>query len=353
MTKNSEKTQYIKRIIFNSFTISFTICAIITIVNWVQNPRFHFWNFVISKPMFIGFLTGVFLYVGGSFSFFLIRKLIPQDPFYIKRILLFIPLSALITVIVVFCINLLFFALDDDASIVELIKQQRFGYYINFIIISIFIPILIYGLNFYKVFKESQLENQTLVANQATAKFESLKNQIDPHFLFNSLNVLTGLIEEDQQKAIAYTNSLSRIYRYILEQKDKKTVPIAQEIDFAQNYINLLNLRFEDALAYTIDDQSSTNTGHTVPLALQLLLENCIQHNIATDESPLRIEITMDQEYLIVSNNLQEKKNKQTSTEIGLKNIVERYSLLTKKKVEIINNDLHFIVKLPIIKENE
>jgi len=206
-----------------------------------------------------------------------------------------------------------------------------------------------YAFNFYKVFKESQLEKQIQIAGVATAQFESLKNQLDPHFLFNSLNVLTAIIEEDQSKAIDYTNSLSSIYRYILEQKGKKTVSIMQEVTFAQNYINLLKIRFEEAITCKIDLVTLQKNSHTIPLALQLLLENCIQHNIATEEMKLHISITANKDYLIISNNLQEKKNKPYSTQVGLKNIIERHALLTKKNVEIIKNHHHFIVKLPIL----
>lgn len=342
--------QHIKKIALNATVISITICTIITMVNWVQKPSINLWDFIFSVPMLAGFLIGFFLYLGNTLSFSIIRKLIPGDPYYVRRMLLFIPFSILITIVVVFSINLIFIPLDNSISIVELLKQQRLGYYINFIIISIVCSVLLYAFNFYKVFKEGQLEKQILIAGAAKAQFESLKNQLDPHFLFNSLNVLTAIIEEDQTKAIDYTNSLSSIYRYILEQKEKKIVPIAQEVAFAQNYINLLKIRFEDAISCQIDLDGLPHDGYTIPLSLQLLLENCIQHNIATEEMKLHIFITTDKDYLIISNNLQEKKNKPHSTQVGLKNIIDRYEMLTQKNVEIIKNEHNFIVKLPILK---
>jgi len=353
MAKNNVPKHPIKKVVFNACIISITVCLIITIVNWVQTPQLSLWNFVFSIPMLAGFMIGFFLYIGNSFSFTIIRKLIPGDPYYIRRMLLFIPFSVVITIFIVFSINFFFFHFNKNTSILTLIEQQKIGYYINFIIISIVCSILFYAFNFYRAFKEGQLEKQAQIAHEATAQFESLKNQIDPHFLFNSLNVLTAVIEEDQQKAIEYTNSLSSIYRYILEQKGKKTVPIHQEIAFAHNYINLLKIRFEESITFQLDDEVIHSNGYTIPLALQLLLENCIQHNIATEEAKLHIHISTDMENLIVSNNLQEKKNKALSTQIGLKNIIDRYELLSNKKVEIIKNNHFFLVKLPILKAHE
>lgn len=344
--------QHLKRIFLNAMLISLTICTIITLINWVQKPNLDLWNFIFSKPMLAGFSIGFLLYLGNTYSFTAIRKIIPGDPFFFRRMLLFIPFSIMSTMIVVFSINFVF-NLGNNPSLTTLLKQQKLGYYINFIIISICCSILVYAFYFYKVFKESQLEKQMLIAGEATAQFESLKNQLDPHFLFNSLNVLTALIEEDPQKAINYTNSLSRIYRYILEQKDKKTVPITQEIAFAQHYINLLKLRFEDAITYLIDQESIPKDRHTVPLALQLILENCIQHNSATEEAKLSIYITADSEHLIVTNNLQEKNNRPSSTGVGLKNIIDRHALITKKQVHIIKNTDFFIVKLPLLENHD
>lgn len=341
--------QKINKLIVNACVTSIAICTIITMVNWVQTPNLNLWHFIFSKPMLAGFLIGFFLYLGSTLAFKIIRKLIPEDPYYIRRMILFIPFSILTTIIIVFTINFLFFSYTNETSLIAFIRDQNFGYYINFIIISILCSVLIYGFNFYKFFKESQLKQQAHIAGEATAQFESLKNQLDPHFLFNSLNVLTGLIEEDPHKAIDYTNSLSRIYRYILEQKDNKTVPIAQEINFAQNYINLLKLRFEDAITYEINYNVKNAQGHTIPLALQLLLENCIQHNIATEEAKLHIYITVEEGKLIVSNTLQEKRNKPNSTQIGLQNIRDRYALLSQKKIEILKNEDYFTVKLPLL----
>lgn len=342
----------IKKLILNATVITTIICIVITAVNSVSDPTFDFVEFIFSRGMLRGFLIGFLLYIANSLSFLGIRKIFPEDTFYIKRFLLFIPTTIILTITIVFLVNLVVFRFDNRTSLSDFMAKQHAGNYFNMVVISIIVSLIIFGFYFYKIFKENQLKKQTQIAGEATAQFESLKNQIDPHFLFNSLNVLTGLIEENPNKAIDYTNSLSRIYRYILEQKDKETVTIAQELDFAQNYINLLKLRFEDAITYQIDSEAINEKGSTVSLALQLLLENCIQHNIATEESKLNIRIRKEQNYLLISNNLQEKKGKLESTKIGLKNIIDRYSLLTKIPVEIVKDDQNFIVKLPILNTN-
>lgn len=343
----------LKKLIVNASITSITICIIITMVNWVQVQNLNLSSFVFSKAMLTGFLIGFFLYISSSLTFLLIRKIIPEDPYYIRRMILFIPCSILTTIIVVYSINFFFYSFSSQLSYSPFLKKQSLGYYTNFIIISIICSVLIYGFNFYKYYKESQLKMHAQIANEATAKFESLKNQIDPHFLFNSLNVLTGLIEEDPTKAIDYTNSLSRIYRYILEQKNNTTVSVSQEVSFARNYINLLKLRFEDAITCQIDDEISQTNGRTVPLALQLLLENCIQHNVATENAPLHIYIRTDRKNLIISNNLQEKRNNSSSTKIGLNNIIERYKLISTQQIKIVKDNHNFIVKLPILPNHD
>lgn len=341
--------QYFKKLTFNATLITLLICAIITAVNFVGMPDFDLSKFVFSRSMLKGFLVGFFLYIGNSLTFAVIRKILPNDVFYAKRVLLFLPFTAILTIVVVFSVNLIDYLINGNESFEDFLSSQSYAGYFNMVILSILVSFLIFGFYFYKIYKERQLNEQTQIAGQATAALETLKNQIDPHFLFNSLNVLTGLIEENQDKAVDYTNSLSRIYRYVLEQKDKETTTIAQEIDFAKHYILLLKLRFEEAIQCDIEVSNATIQAKTVPLALQLLLENCIQHNIATEENILKIRILSDANHLIVQNNLQEKVSRAVSTKVGLNNIRERYKLISNKAVEVIKDDEYYTVKLPLL----
>lgn len=190
---------------------------------------------------------------------------------------------------------------------------------------------------------------QKLIARSANAQFESLKNQLDPHFLFNSLNVLSSLIDENPKQAQKFTASMSKIYRYVLEQKDKELVTVEDEIEFAKTYCELLKTRFEDSVDFEFNISNEDLKLFVVPLSLQLLLENCIKHNFATSSKPLIIKVFSENDTLCIENNLQVREQMKESAGIGLANIVQRYSLLTKRNVFIEKSDEYFKVKLPML----
>lgn len=190
---------------------------------------------------------------------------------------------------------------------------------------------------------------QQIVAKTETAKFESLKNQLDPHFLFNSLNVLTSLIGENPNQAEKFTTKLSKVYRYVLEQRNKDLVPIEEELKFAKTYMELLGMRFEDAVQFNIPDSISNNELKIVPLSLQLLLENAVKHNVVSTLKPLTINIYEEDTYLIIENNVNPKEAIGKSTKVGLQNIADRYGLITQKGVKIENNNKTFKVSLPLL----
>ncbi len=190
---------------------------------------------------------------------------------------------------------------------------------------------------------------QEIVAKTETAKFESLKNQLDPHFLFNSLNVLTSLIGENPAQAEKFTTKLSKVYRYVLEQRNKDLVPIIEELNFAKTYMQLLGMRFEDAVKFNIPENVSDKELKIVPLSLQLLLENAVKHNVVSSSKPLEISIYEEGNYLIIENNINPKEAIGKSTKVGLQNIADRYGLITQKGVKIENNNKTFKVSLPLL----
>jgi len=224
-------------------------------------------------------------------------------------------------------------------------------FFINF---AIMISAIGHARGFMAAWKNStkkEIVEQKLIAKSANAQFESLKNQLDPHFLFNSLNVLDSLIEENPVQAQRFTNSMSKIYRYVLEQKDKELVSVEEEIDFAKTYCELLKTRFEDAVTFDFNISEEDKKGFVVPLSLQLLLENSIKHNFATSSKPLNIKIFTEKGNLIIENNLQTRELPNTSTGVGLANIVSRYNLLTERNVFVEKSEAFFRVKLPILTE--
>ena len=228
-------------------------------------------------------------------------------------------------------------------------ENQIFSNYLGSLIVTFVVLLIYYLITLYKKLQENKFKEQKIIAGNASAQFETLKNQIDPHFLFNSLNVLSSLIEENPENAQRFTTSLSKIYRYVLEQKDKELVPLKEELDFAKTYMKLLTIRFENSLTYSLPETQIDPEAKVVPLSLQLLLENTIKHNIVSDMQPLHISISVEGDYLVISNNLQKKDVLKSGEGVGLKNIVSRYAILTSKQVNIESDTSSFKVKIPIL----
>jgi hypothetical protein len=215
--------------------------------------------------------------------------------------------------------------------------------------ITLIISLVFHAIFFYKALTEKRVNEQQIVAKTETAKYESLKSQIDPHFLFNSLNVLTALIGENPKLAEKFTTKLAKVYRYVLEQKSKDLIELDEELHFAKTYMELLKMRFENAVTFEILEKASDPEYKILPLSLQLLLENTIKHNVVSEENPLKVTITEENGYLVVSNNFNPKTIMENGTKIGLRNIIDRYDLITLKKVLVEKSASQFIVKLPLL----
>lgn len=182
------------------------------------------------------------------------------------------------------------------------------------------------------------------------SQLNSLKLQINPHFMFNNFNNLMALIEEDTQQAETFLSNLSKVYRYIIANIDRDLIPIADEIKFLHSYLYLMKVRHGIGVVIRISTDVKESGGFLPPAVLQLLVENAIKHNSFSAEHPLVINITLDDGCITVSNIKSPLLSEIKSTRLGLKNIVERYALLCDKKVDISNSDNIYSVSLPIIK---
>lgn len=182
------------------------------------------------------------------------------------------------------------------------------------------------------------------------SQFEMLKQQVNPHFLFNSLNVLSSLIKLEPDLAEKFTDHLSKVYRYVLENKDNEMVKLSTELEFLAAYTFLLDIRFMGKLEINIDIPDEKRSYLIIPLAMQLLIENAIKHNAMSKKSPLNINIYIDSKTnLVIKNNLQERENFFPSTGVGLKNIAHRYMLLNMKEPVFEKTDSEFIAKVPLL----
>ena len=271
-----------------------------------------------------------------------------------KRTIYGVILIIVVNVVLVYLCNFTVFVLIKNMSLDDFFSQEM--NFTNWFIINValLISAILHAKGFMEELKKNtkkEVVEQKLIAKSANAQFESLKNQLDPHFLFNSLNVLTALIDENPEQAQKFTTSMSKIYRYVLEQKDKEMVHVQDEVEFAEIYCNLLKTRFEDSVNFIFDINTDDLQRFVVPLSLQLLLENCIKHNFATSNKPLNIRIFTEGKFLCIENNLQHREQLKESAGIGLANIVQRYALLTKENVFIEKSEVSFKVKIPILIE--
>lgn len=260
--------------------------------------------------------------------------------------------TVLYTVPVVLAINYVVFIIINDNDPAKFFKGNFFWVHLFYIILSLGVSTFLHARGFminWKKAMSKETTKQEIVAKTETAKFESLKNQLDPHFLFNSLNVLTSLIGENPNLAEKFTTKLSKIYRYVLEQRNKDLVPIEEELRFAKTYMQLLGMRFEDAIQFEILETTSNNELKIVPLSLQLLLENAVKHNVVSSSKPLTIKIYEKENHLVIENNINPKEAIGKSTKVGLQNIADRYGLITTKNVLIENNNKTFKVSLPLL----
>ncbi|WP_077155277.1 sensor histidine kinase [Bacteroides bouchesdurhonensis] len=200
--------------------------------------------------------------------------------------------------------------------------------------------------------QQVSVENEQLQAENIRNQYEVLKNQLNPHMLFNSLNTLQSLVRENQNKAQDYIQELSRVLRYTLQSNDSQSVSLREEMDFASAYIFLLKMRFENNLQFDIQINKSFETYHLPPMAIQVLIENAVKHNEISNRKPLTIHISTDTEgFLAVSNTIQPKWTATPGTGIGLVNLAKRYRLLFKQDIQI-TEDKEFTVRIPLIYQN-
>lgn len=221
----------------------------------------------------------------------------------------------------------------------------------NLSLLSNFLDSLVYGvffLAYYYYLINKKHQKKIAIYNKAMteSKINQLKTQLNPHFLFNNLNILDQLIEEDKDKASDFLNEFAEIYRYVLQSTDKELVHIADEINFVQQYFKLIQHKYNDA--YQLQIEGKGKNGFIVPLTLQLLVENAVQHNLGTKGSPVCIQIKID-ENIVASNNVNLKSVSKTASGRALKNLKEQYTLLSDTPIQIHQTEHYFSVEVPII----
>lgn len=233
---------------------------------------------------------------------------------------------------------------------------QYFDFNANIGMFMIYLAILMFQgqLFYFKHWKESQYHAEKLRKENIESKYEALKNQIDPHFFFNSLSVLTSLVYRNQDMSADYITQLSNVYRYTMDQKEKYLVTLEEELEFLDSYIFLIKIRHEENIIFSFDLKEETKKNkYIIPIALQMLVENAIKHNQCSSEEPLKIDIYEESDFIVVRNILNKRKLIEGTSKIGLENIKKRYDLLCGKEIIIEELDHYFIAKLPKLKKQD
>ncbi|MEJ1223688.1 2TM domain-containing protein [Sediminicola sp. 1XM1-17] len=291
----------------------------------------------------------VAIYMANAYTWIYFGKKYGAFQFTLKSMVLGICSNIGISLLAIFLVRAITKVGFGNMSFGLFLEEEDLTFYYIAFLIALVLTLLFYLFYYYKYRQENKVKEQKIIAGTASAKFDALKNQLDPHFLFNSLNVLTSLIEEDPAQAQKFTTSLSKVYRYVLEQKNKDLVTVDEELEFAKTYVRLLKMRFEDSIVFNIPERSNSPEAKIIPLSLQLLLENAVKHNVVTSKRPLTINVFEKNGMLCVSNNLQEKQVVKKSSGVGLHNIRQRYQILTDKKVIINKTASEFSVQLPML----
>jgi len=294
-------------------------------------------------------LYAVFLYMANAYFIVFLQRKFHGAFFTYKNVILGLTGSVFVTIFTLMVLRVITEMIIEGKQFSEFIAGERLQYYYVSFLISIVITGIFYSVYYYRHTQEKKVKEHKIIAGTAAAQFDALKNQLDPHFLFNSLNVLTSLIEENPEAATRFTTALSKIYRYVLEQKNKELVTVAEELKFAKLYISLIKMRFEDSIVFTVPEHINNPEAKVVPLSLQLLLENAVKHNQVMPSKKLYITITEKEGNLIIRNNVQPKKVLKAGSGVGLQNIRRRYYLLTDRVVTIQQNDKEFSVAIPML----
>jgi sensor histidine kinase YesM len=227
------------------------------------------------------------------------------------------------------------------------------GYLYNVFVAVLYVTIIagIYeGIYYFNMWRAATIEAEALRNENLQTQLDSLKAQINPHFLFNNLSSLSSLIAENPQQAEKFVSELSSVYRYLLQTNDRELTTLEKELNFIQAYAHLLQTRFGDGFTISIKIDKQYLQYFLPPLTLQLLVENAVKHNIILPEKPLGIIIYIEAGRLIVENNLQKKNAAAFSNKMGLKNIAAKYKLLKQQVIEIEETSVHFRVSIPLIK---
>ncbi|MEZ5196435.1 MAG: histidine kinase [Bacteroidales bacterium] len=309
--------------------------------SWSSFIQYILWNSLYSL------VIGGFLWKGNELLGWIIGRKIDKKKYPFKALRWNLIGMFIYSSIAILGVNYVWWVLLFGRQASFLLGQGLLIMIIEFVV-TILITSILFSISFFKAWRESAVNEERLKKESMAFQYRALKNQVNPHFLFNSLNTLSSLVYKDQDVAAKFIKQLSEVYRYVLEHEESEVVEVKTEMDFVQKYLYLQQIRLGDHLKIKIDI-SDCNDKLLIPASVQMLVENSIKHNIVSKEEPLEISILNNSEYIIVKNNLQKKSSLDDTGGIGLENLKTRYAFLTDEPVVIEESSEYFVVKLPFI----
>lgn len=296
-------------------------------------------------------LLALLLWLGNSLISGFLDKKLSWRRYVTARFFIQLGLTIIYSLICVNTSYLLFkYLFTNDPPVREqVVLTNIYGLLLILPIFSIY-----FGIHFLKAWKKSELETEKLQKESVRSQLEALRNHLDPHFLFNNLNILSTLIDKNKALSKEYLEKFAEVYRIILQNEVSELITLKKELDFIKSYLYLIKIRFQDDINIDLDVPDHLKMKMIPPLSIQMLIENCIKHNAITETSPLMISIRTEKDkFLVIKNNLKPKKNHNAKKSSGLKNISNRYSYFTDEKLTVDKSATHFTVKIPLLEIEE
>ena len=324
----------------------------IFVIEFIIKLPITFWeHFLIWS---VGMLTMAFIFewIYGVHRF--LNKKLPFEETIALRLFLQVVISLMATLPLAYIgLNFLIPALVSSLPIQQYNTPMS---YLQVLMFTFGINMGFFGEYFFRAWKQKIIETERLAKENAMmqkafaqTQFANLQNQLNPHFLFNSIASLGSLIYENQDLAAKFLEHLAKVYRYVLQNKEQNLVKLQTELDFIANYLFLLKTSFEGALQISFEIDEKTLAKQIVPVTLQILLENAIKHNIMTEEKPLKLSLFNTKNYLVIENNLQRKNVVEHSNQVGLQHLKNLYAFLSTLPLLVEENDNSFLVKIPLL----
>ena len=333
--------------LFTAFLLGLVIYVFVLGLATVQGEQID-WKW-FKQGLAINFSYALPMYFTGAFGFVLAKKLCSK--FVVKDWLywlLFTPIIIILNIIVLIFVQFFIQRVIIENSNYHLISEHFWQQLKGPLLFSLTIGTGFYLVNFIQAYRREKAKAKDQALNKSQRSNEALQSQIGSHFLFNSLNVLSGLVEESPKKAQSFIADLAEVYRYVLDQSEKDWVSVKEEIKFAEDYLSLVKMRFENGLEIHIQEELKHSEKLIAPLSLQLLLENAIKHNAVSSQKTLKIGIEEREGFLVVENNINPKKLLNKREGKGLQNIMNRYEIINKKVI-VFDNGKTFRVEIPLL----